>query len=149
MPRDFRIYFNPPTELHSKKYKVALNRLITMGYSWHNIAEANGNNRLKWRNKTGEWQTLTFLNAMYDYAGINSLLQSHTGFVDPDDESKGHIFNLYFNFTNYRVVILMAEDNKLDLSEGRFASLLGYEKKILIDETNFTGEMIPNTTRGC
>ena len=65
----------------------------------------------------------------------------------PDDENKGRIFDLYFDFTIYRVVILMAKDYELDLTEGGFASLIGYEKKILKDETNFTGEMIPNITR--
>ena len=38
---DFTIYFNPPIQLDPRKnYKAALNRLITMSYSWYNIAEA-------------------------------------------------------------------------------------------------------------
>ena len=41
----------------------------------------------------------------------------------------------------------MAKDYELDLTDGGFASLLGYEKKILKDETNFNGEMIPDITR--
>ena len=145
---DFTIYFNPPIELdREKSYKAALNRLITMSYSWYNIAEAYGNNKIKWRKNTGDWQTLTFPDGMYDYKGITSFLQSKTGFIDPNDEDKGRIFDLYFDFTIYRVVILMAKDYELDLTDGEFASLLGYEKKILKDETNFTGEMIPDITR--
>ena len=77
----------------------------------------------------------------------NVYLQSKTGFIDPNDENKGRIFYLYFDFTIYRVVIFMAKDYELDLSVGEFASLLGYEKKILKNETNFTGEMIPDITR--
>ena len=127
---DFTIYFNPPIELvRVKSYKAALNRLITMSYSWYNIAEAYGNNKIKWRKNTGDWQTLTFPDGMYDYDGIKRFLQSKTG------------------FTIYRVVILMAKDYELDLTDGGFASLLGYEKKILKDETNFTAEMIPDITR--
>ena len=127
---DFTIYFNPPIELvREKSYKAALNRLITMSYSWYNIAEAYGNNKIKWRKNTGDWQTLTFPDGMYDYDGIKRFLQSKTG------------------FTIYRVVILMAKDYELDLTDGGFASLLGYEKKILKDETNFTAEMIPDITR--
>ena len=42
---------------------------------------------------------------------------------------------------------LMAKDYELDLTDGGFASLIGYEKKILKDETNFTREMIPDITR--
>ena len=90
---------------------------------------------------------MTFLDGMYDYDGIKRFLQSKTGFIDPNDENKGRIFDLYFDFTIYRVGILMAKDYELDLTDGGFASLLGYEKKILKDETNFTGEMIPDITR--
>ena len=145
---DFTINFNPPIQLDQQsQYKAALNRLITMSYSWYNIAEAYGNNKLKWRKKPGAWQTLTFPDGMYDYTGINSFLQSQTGFVDPNDESKGRIFDLNFNFTIYRVVISMAKDYELDLTDGGFASLLGYEKEILKDETSFPGNMIPNITR--
>ena len=145
---DFTIYFNPPIELDRKKnYKAALDELVTMSYSWYNIAERYGNNRIKWRKNSGSFQTLTFPDGMYDYNGIKRFLQSKTGFIDPNDEDKGRIFDLYFDFTIYRVVILMAKDYELDLTDGGFASLLGYEKKILKDETNFTGEMIPDITR--
>ena len=145
---DFTIYFNPPIELdREKSYKAALNRLITMSYSWYNIAEAYGNNKIKWRKNTGDWQTLTFPDGMYDYDGIKRFLQSKTGFIDPNDENKGRIFDLYFDFTIYQVVILMVKDYALDLTDGGLSSLLGYEKKILKDETNFTGEMIPDITR--
>ena len=41
----------------------------------------------------------------------------------------------------------MAKDYELDLTDGGFSSLLGYEKKILKDETNFTGEVIPDITK--
>jgi len=124
---DFTIIFNPPIELDQQRsYKAALNRLITLSYSWYNIAEAYGNNKLKWRKKTEDWQTLTFPDSMYDYAGINRFLQSQTGFVDPNDKSKGGVFDLYFNFSLFRVVISMAKDYELDLTDGGFASLLGY-----------------------
>ena len=55
---DFTIEFSSPIELDPKKtYKIALNRLITMSYSWYNIAAEYGNNKLKWRKKGGAWQT--------------------------------------------------------------------------------------------
>ena len=122
--RDFRIYFNPPIELdREKNHKAALSRLSTI------VAERYGNNKIKWRKNTGSWQTLTFPDGMYDYNGIKDFLQSKTGFIDPNDEDKGRIFDLYFDFTIYRVVILMAKDYELDLTDGGFASLPGYEKK--------------------
>ena len=64
---DFTIHFNPPFVLDSQnKHKPALNKVITMSYSWYNIAEAYGNNKLKWRKKPGDWQFLTFPDGMYD-----------------------------------------------------------------------------------
>lgn len=40
--------------------------MITMSYSWYNIAEAYGNNKLKRRKKGRDWQTLIFPDGMYD-----------------------------------------------------------------------------------
>ena len=72
---------------------------------------------------------MTSPDGMYDYDGIKRFLQSKIGFIDSNDENKGRIFDLFFDFTIYRVVISMAKDYELNLSVGEFASLLGYEKK--------------------
>ena len=64
---------------------------------------------------------------MYSYSDINSFLQAHTGRLDPEDKDSEHIFTLYFNMTNYRVVILFHEDYELDLSRGEFAKLDGFQ----------------------
>ena len=126
---DFTISVQPPIHLGSGNYKAALNKLITMSYSWYNIDASYGNNKIRWRKKTEEWQTLIFPNGMYDYSGINSFLQSQTGKVKPEDKDSDFIFTLYFDMTIFRVVILMHENYELDLSEGEFAELLGYEKR--------------------
>ena len=100
-PHDFEINFDPPIELDPvKNYEEALDELITMSYSLYNIAEVYGNNKLKWRMKTGNWQTLTFPDGMYDYKDINNVIQGHLGVVDPDAEQKKQIFDIYFNFNN-------------------------------------------------
>ncbi|KAL9963380.1 hypothetical protein ACROYT_G026890 [Oculina patagonica] len=62
------------------------------------------------------------------------------------DDSK-NIFELYFYTTTYRVTILIANDYELDLSEGDFSELLGFDKKILNDTTN-VGVRVPDLTRG-
>ena len=64
--------------------------------------------------------------------------------MDPKDKDSDYIFTLYFDMTIFRVVILMHENYELDLSEGEFAELLGYEKKILTGKKNFVGAMVPN-----
>ena len=131
---DFTINFQPPIKLDSGNYKASLNKLITMSYSWYNIDDTFDNNKIRWGKKSEEWQTLTFSNGMYDYKDINSFLQSQTGKVDPKDKDSDFIFTLYFDMTIFRVVILMHENYELDLSQGAFAELLGYEKKILTGE---------------
>ena len=143
---DFTINFQPPIHLGSGNYKAALNKLITMSYSWYNIDASFGNNKILWRKKTEEWQTLIFPNGMYSYSDINSFLQTQTGKVDPEDKDSDFTFTLYFDMTIFRVVILMHENYELDLSEGEFAELLGYENKILTGEKNFVGAMVPNIT---
>ena len=116
-----------------------------MSYSWYNIAEAYENNKLRWRKNSEGWHTLTFPDGMYDYEGIERFLQSQTGFVDPNAANKEHIFSLNFDFNVYRVVINMAENYELDLTDGEFASLIGYEKKSFTG--NFTGTLLPDITR--
>ena len=48
---DFAVKFHPPIELGSGNYKAALNRLITMSYSWNNIDAFYNNNKIRWKKK--------------------------------------------------------------------------------------------------
>ena len=48
---DFGVRFNPPIELGEGNYKAALNRLITMSYSWNNIDSRYDNNKIRWKKK--------------------------------------------------------------------------------------------------
>ena len=74
---DFTINFNPPIHLDERKSdKAALNKLVTMSYSWYNIAEVYDENKIRWRKKSEDWQTLTFPDGMYSYSDINSFLQA-------------------------------------------------------------------------
>ena len=60
---------------------------------------------------------------------------------------KEHIFSLYFDFNIYQVLTYMTENYELDLTDGEFASLIGYEKKVLKAAKNFTGALLPDVTR--
>jgi len=53
---------------------------------------------------------------------------------------------MYFDLTDYRVVILIHEDYELDLSQGSFADLIGYGKVTLSGDS--VGRILPNITRG-
>jgi len=143
---NFTIKFPSPMYLDSGNYKAALKN-ISMSYSWYNIGAAYDNNKIRWKKKTEkDWKTLTFLNGMYDCKGINRFIQGHTGRVDPNDEESASIYNLYFDMTVYRVVILIHDDYELDLSFGSFADLIGYEKDTLSGEN--VGSKLPDITRG-
>ena len=118
-----------------------------MSYSWYNIDAAYDNNKIRWRKKTEQaWKTLTFPNGMYDYANINRFIQKHTGRVDPKVEKSNFIFNMYFDMTAYRVVILIHDDYELDLSQGSFSDLIGYGKETLSGDS--VGRKLPDITRG-
>ena len=49
--QNFTVKFHPPMELGSGNYKAALNRLITMSYSWNNIDAFYNNNKIRWKKK--------------------------------------------------------------------------------------------------
>ena len=144
---DFTVKFHPPIELGEGNYKAALNRLITMSYSWNNIDSRYDNNKIRWKKKPEQaWKTLTFPNGMYDYKRINTYLQQHTGKVDPTNKDSGYIFTIYFDMIIYRVVTLIHNDYELDLSQENFGELLGYGKSTLSGDV--VGREVPNITRG-
>ena len=144
---DFTVNFNPSIDLGSGNYKAALETLITMSYSWNNIDSSYDNNKIRWKKKTESvWKTLTFPNGMYDYKRINDYIQQQTGKVDPTKKDSAYIFTIHFEFSTYRILIVMHDDYELDFSQGNFAELLGFDKKVL-DISNI-GTKIPNITRG-
>ncbi|KAL9981659.1 hypothetical protein ACROYT_G010394 [Oculina patagonica] len=106
--------------------------------------EKYNNNKFKWKKKSdSDWIDVTIPDGMYDYKDLNDAFQTLTG---KTDDSKD-IFELYFYTTTYRVTILIANDYELDLREGDFSDLIGFEKKILNDANN-VGDHVPNLTRG-
>jgi len=83
---------------------------------------------------------------MYDYKRINDYIQQHTGKVDPTKKDSAYIFTIHFEFSTYRILIVMHDDYELDFSQGNFAELLGFDKKVLSIDS--IGTKIPNITRG-
>jgi len=83
---------------------------------------------------------------MYDYKRINTFLQQHTGKVDPTKKDSDYIFTTHFEFSTYRILIIVHRDYELDLSQGNFNELLGYNKRILTGSS--FGDKVPNITRG-
>ena len=84
---------------------------------------------------------------MYDYKRINTFLQQHTGKLDPTKENSAHIFTIHFEFATYRIFIIINGDYELDLSQGNFSELLGYNKRILT-RSSF-GDKVPKYHKRC
>ena len=82
--QNFRIYFEPPINLNPNKiYKIAMNKLISMTYSWYNVSKKYNNNTYKWKKTTDkDWKTETIPEGMYDYEDLK-VIQGQTGKVDP------------------------------------------------------------------
>ena len=83
---------------------------------------------------------------MFTYDDMNAFIQKKIGKVDPSDKESDELFELCFDNTIYRAVILL-KDIEIDLSQGKFVELLGFGKKVLDQATNIS-KNIPNITRG-
>ena len=66
------------------KHEIAVDRVM-MTYSWHNISDKYNNNKIKYSHDGGSnWETITFVNAMYSYSDINDYIHQyiiHTVFI--------------------------------------------------------------------
>ena len=75
---------------------------------------------------------------MYGYDDLNNFMQKELGKKDPADDKSKELFTLFFDFTVLRAVIILDSTVEIDLSTGTFADLLGFEKKIISQETNIS-----------
>ena len=137
---NFTVKFHPPIDLPTRK--TALNRLITMSYSWKNIDSRYDNNKIRWKKKNGT----SVENLNFPEWNVWLHRNQHTGKVDPTNKDSNYIFTIHFEFSTYRILILVYRDYELDLSQGNFNELLGYNKRILTGDS--FGDKVPNITRG-
>ena len=65
LSHDFTTKFNIPISLsYDMKHELAV-RSLTMTYSWYNIREKYGNNKIKYTNDGGtNWETITFVDGI-------------------------------------------------------------------------------------
>ena len=119
-----------------------------MSYSWYNVRASYGNNTLLWKKKSeSAWKTITLSNGMFNYDDLNSFIQKQIRKVDPAKDDSQELFTLFFDNSVFRAVILLHNSVELDLSNGTFADLLGFEKKVL-DQTTNVSKNVPNITGG-
>lgn len=142
---DFTIDYIPEMVLDgNKKYYLALDS-ADMTYSWYNISDKYKNNKIKYSKDSGvSWVEIVFHNGNLSYSDINEYISQvleRNG--DLNDEGKG--ITLAFSASFLLVYIELADGYQLDLRDGDFSSLIGFEKEIIVS-TKY-GSKSPNITR--
>ena len=146
-PHHFKIKLRETLGLdHNMHHEIAVDTLI-MTYSWHNVADGFGKNKIKYSTDSGStWKTVTFQNGMYSYSDINDYLhESMVGNGDKADDNGIFGINILFVLSTYKVVIELKTNYQVDFRNTDFADLLGFDKKIVL-ATEY-GAKLPNITR--
>ena len=152
---DFTTKFNNPIHLsYNMKHELAV-RMISMTYSWYNIRQEYGNNQIKYSHDGGNnWDTITFVDGMYSYDDIDQYIKKYLkskklftkGNENSKDSDQEYGINLYFVLSTYRVLIELANNYQVDLTNLDFRKMIGFDSK-KVEKTEY-GTNLPNITRG-
>lgn len=142
---DFTISFSSGMNLDpNKKYYLALDKL-NMSYLWYNISTTYGNNKIKYSHDDGTtWSTIVFPNGNYSYQDLNYYIQ------EVIKENKHTVSNtevgvsLSFESSVFKVLVTLSDNYKIDLQEGKFNDLIGFDK-VIINKTSYNAKL-PNIT---
>ena len=152
LSHDFTTKFNEPIKLsYDMKHEIAV-RTISMTYSWYNIRQSYGNNQIKYSHGDGNnWETITFVDGMYSYDDIDQYIKKYMknkGHIvdDSDKDDIKYGINIYFVLSTYRVLIELADNYQIDLTNSDFRNLIGFDSK-KITQTEY-GTNLPDITRG-
>lgn len=139
---DFTVRFNPPLHLdRNKDYYIALDSL-SMSYSWHNVSSDFNNNKLSYTPDSGTtWYPLTLPNGNYSYNELNSYIQRE---IELNGHTKDGV-SIKFVPSMLKVFLTLKDDFQLDLRNGDFRNLIGFEQKIYTDSSY--GANLPDITR--
>ena len=154
LSHDFTTQFNNPLKLsYDMKHELAV-RTINMTYSWYNIRQSYGNNKIKYSPNGGTiWKEIVFIDGMYSYDDIDEyikkVMKNNGDFFKKAADNNGineYGINMYFVLTTYRVLIELKGTYQLDLRDTDFRKLIGFESKV-INGTEY-GTILPDITRG-
>ena len=139
---DFTIRFTPEIQLdRNERYVVAVDKFES-SYSWHNLSSKYNNHQLKYSIDSGtNYTTITIPDGNYDYSNLNSLIKQAI-------TSNGHssdLFNLRFVTSRLKTYLTLGSNFRLDLTNGEFASLIGFNKRIV--STSGYSDKVPDITR--
>ena len=136
LSHDFTTKLREPIKLsYDMKHEIAV-RTLSMTYSWYNIRQSYRNNQIKYSHDNGNnWETITFVDGMYSYDDIDLYIKKYMkakghlvqGTKDSKDNEIEYGINLYFVLSTYRVLIELADNYQIDLTNSDFRKLIGFD----------------------
>ena len=147
-PQNFITQFNKPIMLdNNSQYTVGLNRIINMSFTWFNVNSSYGNQLIKYSSDNGStFHEITFPAGVWNYTDFDAYIKDITKIVKVGANPNEYPINLTFDETTFRVTITLANNYQLDLSASNFNDLIGFDKKVLKDQTNI-GVRVPNLSQ--
>ena len=145
-PGDFTTTFNRLIVLDgNKQYVIGLNRVVNMSFTWFNVNSSYGNQLIKYSSDGGStFNNITFPAGVWNYTDFNTYIKEITKTGDEGDYK--YPITLEFDNTTFRVTINLAQNYRLDLTASNFNDLIGFDKKVLSNETN-VGPKVPNLSQ--
>lgn len=131
-PGNFITRFDPPLMLdRNHEYVIGLNRIITMSFTWTNINPGYNNQSIKYSKDNGSTFTnIEFSQGVWNYADISRYIGQKTVFKEEGTNKDVYPIALEFDQPTLRVIIRLATNYQLDLTNGNFYDLIGFDKVI-------------------
>ena len=146
-PGDFTTRFTPTIQLgNDASYYIGFDRIISMFFSWTNVNAGYNNQKIVFSKDDGKtWTDIDFAKGVWTYHDLDKYIKEETKTIDGEG-NEDYPITLTFDDPTFRVIITLATNYQLDLTKSDFNELIGYDKKILKDETNI-GVRVPNLTQ--
>ena len=146
-PGDFTTRFTPTIQLgNDASYYIGFNRIISMFFSWTNVNEGYNNQKIAFSKDDGRtWTDIDFAKGVWTYHDLDKYIKEESKTIDGEG-NEDYPITLTFDDPTFRVIITLATNYQLDLTKSDFNELIGYDKKIIKDETNI-GVRVPNLTQ--
>ena len=125
-PENFTIEFSPALQFdRNKKVKMCLVSQ-SMSYSWFHVSDELSDRTLKYSHDSGMTFTqISLLQGHYNYSDLNNVIQTS---LVANSHSKMGIM-LQFVGSLYRVQIALESMYRVDLRQGDFSKLIGFERQ--------------------
>ena len=145
-PDDFTTKYSNPTILNpNRQYEIGLDRIISMSFTWFNITNELNNQKIRYSTDSGaNWTEIIFNPGVWNYVDFDNLIKERT--KTGSSSNPQYPITLEFDDTIFRTIITLASNYRLDLTQGDFNDLIGFNKRILTSSEN-VGDYVPNLSQ--